>query len=94
MNRKGVIVTGYILKEMASSFWDKLSQYSTLPKPVFSEGWLINFKARHAISYKRRYNEAATVDRIQLKSDLASIREELLRYYLNDIYNIDEIGLF
>jgi hypothetical protein len=33
MNRKGAIITGYILKEMADKFWDILPQYSALERP-------------------------------------------------------------
>jgi DDE superfamily endonuclease/Tc5 transposase DNA-binding domain len=94
MNRKGSTITGYILKQMADKFWDSLPQYSTLPRPSWSEGWLTAFKQRHHISQRMRHGESAGVDRMQLELDLAELRTFLSDYHLDDIYNMDETGLF
>jgi hypothetical protein len=52
MNRKGVTITGYILKKMADKFWDTLPQYSAFERPHWSNGWLTAFKQRHHINQK------------------------------------------
>ncbi len=94
MNRKGATITGYILKEMADKFWDTLPQYSTLERPQWSDGWLTAFKQRHHINQKLRHGESAGIDRTQLELDLAELRTFLSDYPLEDIYNMDETGLF
>ena len=94
MNRKGATITGYILKEMVDKFWDSLPQYSTLERPHWSDGWLTAFKQRHHIKQKMRHGESAGVDRMQLELELAELRTFLSDYDLDDIYNVDETGLF
>jgi hypothetical protein len=41
-----------------------------------------------------RYGESAGVNKMQLKLDLAELRTFLSDYNLDDIYNMDETGLF
>jgi hypothetical protein len=41
-----------------------------------------------------RHGEAAAVDRTQLELDLSDLRNLLEQYPLEDIYNMDETGLF
>jgi Tc5 transposase DNA-binding domain len=94
MNRKGAIITGYILKEMADKFWDTLPQYFTLERPQWSNGWLTAFKQRYYINQKLRHGESAEINRIQLKLDLAELRTFLSDYPFEDIYNMNETSLF
>jgi hypothetical protein len=94
MNRKGATITGYILKEMADKFWDTLPQYSSLERPRWSDGWLTAFKQRHHIKQKLRHGQYAGLDRVQLEIELAELRNFLSDYPLDDIYNMDETGLF
>jgi hypothetical protein len=41
-----------------------------------------------------RHGEYIKVNRIQLKLDLTELRTFLSNYHLDDIYNMDETGLF
>ena len=94
MEKKKATVTGDLLKEMASVFWDKLPQYEGQPKPKFSIGWLEGFKARHSIKIYRLYGEAGTGDMIVVEEELQEIRETLQPYDNEDVYNMDESALF
>lgn len=47
IERQGGIITGDILIEKARQIWPQIPQYSHLPVPEFSQGWLTGFKHRH-----------------------------------------------
>ena len=79
---------------MALVFWNKLPQYSNEPQPRFSTGWLDIFKARYKIKQFRRYGESGAVDRVLVEGELVELREDLKDVDNEDIYNIDETGLF
>lgn len=92
--RRGATITGEILQEMANKIWDRLPQYSALERPKFSHGWLHKFKQRHNIRQRIRHGEAAQVDREALEEDLKELQRICDEYQLQDIYNMDETGLF
>ena len=75
-------------------FWNKLPQYSDESQPRFSTGWLDAFKARYKIKRFRRHGKAGAVDRILVKEELIELREDLKDVDNENIYNIDETGLF
>lgn len=60
----------------------------------FSNGWLARFKRRHAIRSYRRHGEAASVNEEKLQADLPRLREALNRFDWENIYNMDETGLY
>jgi hypothetical protein len=60
-----------------------------------SSGWLERFKSRHGISFKTVQGEAGAV----VQQSLAEWQTQVLRPLLdqispNDVFNIDETGLF
>ena len=91
---KEAAITGEILKGMALVFWNKLPQYSDEPQPRFSTGWLDAFKARYKIKKFRRHGESGAVDRVVVEEELSELREDLKDVDSEDIYNMDETGLF
>ena len=54
------IITGDILKQKASAFWQALPQYTYLPEPKWSNGWLYGFKTRFKIIEYVLHGEAAS----------------------------------
>ncbi|XP_043693961.1 ARS-binding protein 1-like isoform X2 [Telopea speciosissima] len=60
----------------------------------FSNGWLQSFKKRHGIKLFRKHKERGSVDMVQLETELPRIREVLDQYKWDDIYNMDQTGLF
>jgi hypothetical protein len=60
-----------------------------------SEGWLGKFKQRHSIIFKSVQGEAAQIDHDSLNDwQQKVLRSELARFSPNDVYNVDETGLF
>lgn len=94
MEKKKAIVTGDLLMEMASVFWDKLPQYEGQLKPKFSTGWLEGFKACHSIKIYWLYGEVGAVDMVIVEEKLQEIRETVQQYDNENVYNMDESALF
>ncbi|KAE9376455.1 CenpB-DNA-bind-domain-containing protein [Stipitochalara longipes BDJ] len=49
MEERGDTASGELLRIKAQQLWQQLPQYSLLPCPEFSKGWLQKFKQRHNI---------------------------------------------
>ena len=92
--RQNITITGEILQQMASEFWERLPQYSQIERLKFSVGWLNVFKSRHAIKEYRRTGEAASVDHQALHEALLNLHQTLDPYHLNNIFNMDETALY
>jgi hypothetical protein len=69
---KDLVFSGEVLRTKARFFWQQLPQYQGLEVPLFSDGWLNNFKHRHGIKQWRRHGEAASVDEATMAADLVS----------------------
>jgi hypothetical protein len=65
----GFPITGPLLRLKAIQYWKKIPEYTGLPVPLFSDGWLTRFKQRHSLRYYTFYSESASV--------LASIHDEI-----------------
>ena len=61
---------------------------------TFSKGWLRQFKERHNVKRIRMHGESGSVDEQAIEETIADLRHLLNRYAWNDIYNMDETGLF
>ena len=61
---------------------------------AYSRGWLQNFKNRHGMSMKPMQGEAASADPDKIISGRQQLKENLKNYEPEDIYNMDETGLF
>uniref|UniRef100_A0A914VUI6 HTH CENPB-type domain-containing protein n=1 Tax=Plectus sambesii TaxID=2011161 RepID=A0A914VUI6_9BILA len=60
-----------------------------------SEGWLTNFKHHHSITFRSNQGEAGAIDMESLgKWQQQVLREELVKFSPDDIFNMDEAGLF
>ena len=60
----------------------------------YSRGWLQGFKARHGISSYRAHGEAGGVDEAAVEKGRVDLKKVLEPYSPDDIYNMDETGLF
>lgn len=85
-------MSGDLLKEKGAQFLSQL--YPEAESFEFSNGWIDSFKRRHGIRNFRRFGESGAVDMEVLANELPMIREKLASYQPNDIYNMDETGLF
>src|SRR5205823_4865697 len=86
-------ITGLLITETAQQLWPIL--YPGREQPKFSSGWLDGFKRRHGLSKTKNYGEAASIsldeDTIHI---LHNLQEEIKEFDLNDVYNMDETGLY
>ena len=89
----GYPMTGALLQYKAAELWSKIPEYRDRPKPQFSEGWLTRFKTRHSLRYHNFHGEAASVPS-SIHEDIKPIRAICDQYDPEDIYNMDETGLY
>ncbi|RAW30171.1 hypothetical protein PC110_g13473 [Phytophthora cactorum] len=61
---------------------------------AFSNGWLDAFKARHNFKEFKLHGESGSVCTQDIPNQIASVRDVLKLYALQDIYKMDETGLF
>ena len=98
LQRRGLDPTGEILCTKASEIWPHIPEYASQKAPNFSRGWLEGFKKRHKIkSHKikshKRHGEAAWVP-ANVEAEMRSIQTLCGEYKEEDIFNMDETGLF
>ena len=96
MQRHGQIsISGLILQEKASQFWDNMPIYAELSKPKFSEGWLDRFKRRYKIKKLIYHGESGSAESGEaVENRLASIQKILADFQESDIYNMDETDIY
>uniref|UniRef100_A0A915EHX6 HTH CENPB-type domain-containing protein n=1 Tax=Ditylenchus dipsaci TaxID=166011 RepID=A0A915EHX6_9BILA len=88
---QNVPVGGDILMEKAQTLASKLNIIGF----EASRGWLEKFKHRHGIRFKMEQGEAGAVDVESLARWQGEVlRSSLVDYSPNDIFNVDETGLF
>lgn len=90
---KGAYISGDILIEKARQIWSSLPQYRDQPPPAFSSGWLHRFKQRYNIKQRTYHGEAGSVPE-DVEEEMKAIRTIAGQYNEDDIYNMDETGLF
>ena len=71
---KGV-VSGGILKQKALFFWQHLPQYSGLPPPNFSNGWLEGFKNRRGVKEFVLHGEAGSLSDEVVAAEVVGVVE-------------------
>lgn len=89
---QGAFTTGEILREKAQEVWRQLPHYSDKPKPEFSARWLEKFKKRHGIRARFQHGEVGSIPNVE--EAMEELRLIAKQYKEEDIYNIDETGLF
>ena len=93
LNLRGAYISGDILIEKAHQIWNSLPQYRNQPPPAFSNGWLHRFKQRYNIKQHTYHGEAGSVPE-EAEEEMKAIRTIAGNYNEDDIYNMDETGLF
>jgi hypothetical protein len=96
MQKKKAIITGDIIKGQASYIWNHLPQFEHLPEPTWSNGWLEGFKKRFRIKEYVQHGEASSADINSPKAiqQIEDLRKLCSQYKDQDIFNMDETGLF
>ncbi|KAE9546906.1 hypothetical protein FO519_009882 [Halicephalobus sp. NKZ332] len=88
---QNVAVSGSLLKEKAI----KLAKELGIEGFKASSGWLDNFKERHSIKFRTKQGEGASVDLEVVENWRQEVlRDKLMKYPADDIFNVDETGLF
>jgi hypothetical protein len=90
---QGGFTTGDILREKAQEIWKQLPEHLNQPCPDFSSGWLKGFKYWHNIKLHVRHGEAGSVPDF-IEEEMKVIQEIAAGYAEEDIYNMNETGLF
>jgi Fission yeast centromere protein N-terminal domain/Tc5 transposase DNA-binding domain len=91
---RGGTITGDLLVEKAHEIWQQLPEYrDSQERPEFSDGWLTRFKKRHHIKQRTHHGEAADVPS-SAEDEMRAVRTLCGDYKEEDIYNMDETGLF
>jgi hypothetical protein len=96
MQQKKAVINGDILKAQASKLWNLLPQFEDLPEPKWSNGWLDGFKKRYKIKEFVQHGEGSSAEVLTLQAiqQMTELRLLSSRYCDQDIFNMDETGLF
>ncbi|KAF2706969.1 DDE-domain-containing protein [Pleomassaria siparia CBS 279.74] len=89
-----VPINGEMIREAARELWGRLPQYSEKPLPRFCHWFLDAFKKRHRIRKYKQHGEAASADTAGGEDEMEELRREVDTYTVEDVYNMDETGLF
>lgn len=82
-----------VLLEKAKEFWKEIPEYADKPVPGFTPGWLQRFKQRHHIKEHVQFGEAGSVPQAA-EEEMVDIRQLCSEFADEEIYNMDETGLF
>jgi hypothetical protein len=77
----------------AREIWQSLPHYRDQPIPAFSNGWIDGFKARHNLKERILHGEAGSVA-VTAESEMVAVRTLCGEYEEDEVYNMDETGLF
>ncbi|ESK82225.1 major centromere autoantigen b [Moniliophthora roreri MCA 2997] len=94
----GILLTGDILRGK----WKEFADLVGIPQDErleLSSGWLDKFKKRNGLKMHKRHGEAVSSSPIAIENEHKRIQEIIDRlmkqgYKLQDIFNMDETGLF
>ena len=87
---KNAIINDDMLIEKPKTYGNQLGVQDF----AYSKGWLQKFKKRHVISKHVAHGEADSADPIAVSQGNLQLQEDLDTYDPQDIYNMDETGLF
>jgi hypothetical protein len=91
IEEKGGTTSGELLRIKAQQLWQQLPQYSLLPCPEFSNGWLQKFKKRHNIRHFTRHRASGSVSKTA-EGEMNGIRTLAEKCNEKNVYNMDETG--
>ncbi|CAF0861296.1 unnamed protein product [Brachionus calyciflorus] len=85
-----------VLKEKSLFFYDKIKERNIEIREKFeaSDGWICNFLSRFNLSSKNYHGESESVNVEVVKKAREELKNILLDYHPDDIYNADEKGEF
>ena len=89
----GILLTGKVLHQKCSKFADMVC----IPDDEWlhlSNGWLTSFKDRHNLKEMKHHSEAGSADEEVVKSKRNTRPYQEKGYAWNDVFNMDETGLF
>ncbi|SJL05224.1 uncharacterized protein ARMOST_08590 [Armillaria ostoyae] len=89
----GLLLTGEVLCQK----WRSFASLAGVPddeKLGLSEGWLTSFKNQTGLKRFKRHSEAASANMEDVEAECERIRLICTEYAPEDIYNMDETGLF
>jgi hypothetical protein len=96
MQKKKAVINGDVLKAQASKLWNLLPQFEDLPEPKWSNGWLDGFKKRYKIKEFVQHGQGSSAEVLTLQAiqQITELRLLCSRHCDQDIFNMDETGLF
>ncbi|KAL2315592.1 HTH CENPB-type domain-containing protein [Schizosaccharomyces pombe] len=86
-------ITGNAIKKSAAELWRRIPEYSELPIPEFSNGWLEKFKKRCLKHGLKLQGESTSVNQGTYEENMVQIQELISLFDPKDIFNMDETGL-
>ena len=87
------MVSGELVKPVAKGF-ATLSGIKKRSVAIVSNGWLQDFQGRHGCKQRSIHGESGSINSKKIPSHRDAIRERLKGVPLDEIYNMDETGLF
>ena len=87
---KNAIINDDMLIEKAKTYGNQLGVQDF----AYSKGWLQKFQKRHVISKHVAHGEADSADPVVVSQGRLQLQEDLAACDPQDIYNMDETGLF
>jgi len=90
---QGALVSGDLLADKAREIWLQIPTYQGQTIPEFSSGWVTKFKQRWGIKEVIQHGEQSSVPQAAAE-EMTEIRDLCLRFPDEDIFNMDETGLF
>jgi hypothetical protein len=91
----GILLTGEVLRQK----WTKFAELVGIPQDErlnLSNGWLTRYTGRNGLKELKRHGEAGSANSETVEKKRERIQELIQKcgYELQDIFNMDETGLF
>ncbi|XP_041362869.1 tigger transposable element-derived protein 6-like [Gigantopelta aegis] len=90
MSSKNAAINDQMLIEKAKNQGGKIN----ITDFAYSRGWLARFKSRHNVTKRVYEGEAESADKTAVVKGREELKEVLKSYEVQDIFNLDETGLF
>ena len=91
MQHQRISVSGDMIKAQAKKFAERVGVEKEM---LFSNGWLDKFKKRNGFGLQKIHGESGDAEMDGIEEQLEKIKSEIGRYDLENVYNMDETGLF
>ena len=91
-NQAKIAITTEMVKLHAAEIFAKM--HPGVESPSWSNGWLGGFQHRFGVKSWKRHGESGSVDPANIAAELPKIQKDTSTFSVDDIYNMDETGLF